>query len=103
MGAPTGNQNAYARAEFRDAVRKIVARDDWKRLNKIAEKLVSLAEQGEGWAIKEFAERIDGKAVQMLANPDGSNLIPTSLEVALVKAVSRTAGESGGSPADGQI
>lgn len=44
---------------------------DPKRLRRIAEKLVKSAEAGEPWAIKEIAERIDGKATQMIgSDPD---------------------------------
>ena len=43
-------------------------------LRKIAERVVESALAGDKDAIKEIAERHDGKAVQSIAGPDGENL-----------------------------
>jgi hypothetical protein len=40
---------------------------DEKRLRRIAEKLVKLAEAGEPWAMRELVDRLDGKPVQAIA------------------------------------
>jgi hypothetical protein len=50
---------------FRDALRKRLfeAKDDMRRLDRIADELVKAAEAGNLIAIKEIADRIDGKAV----------------------------------------
>lgn len=36
------------------------------KLREVAEKLVSKAIEGEGWAIKEVADRVDGKPMQAI-------------------------------------
>ena len=80
MGAPVGNRNAVGQQDserpFRDAVRRAIAQDDGKRLRGAAEKLLDLAEAGEAWAVKELADRVDGKAKQQteLSGPDGGPL-----------------------------
>lgn len=62
-GAPEGNQNAKGRL-FSSALKRAIAQDDGKRLRAAAEKLLDLAEQGEPWAVKELADRLDGKSPQ---------------------------------------
>ena len=68
MGAPVGNKNAVGSQEterpFRDALRRAIAQEDGKRLRAAAERLLDLAAMGEAWAVKELAERMDGKAPQ---------------------------------------
>lgn len=74
-GNPSGR---VASKPFYDALHRAIAQDDAVRLRATAEKLLDLAAAGEGWAVKELAERLDGKAVQQidatLSNPDGSGL-----------------------------
>ena len=65
-GAPLGNQNAKGRI-FNDALRRAVAQDDGKRLRATAETLLTLASEGEAWAVRELADRLDGKVAQSLA------------------------------------
>lgn len=57
---------------FRDALRKRIAEasDDPRKLDRIAEKLLSLAESGDVPAIKEVADRLDGKVAQALIGGD---------------------------------
>jgi hypothetical protein len=43
------------------------------------EKLLDLAESGEPWAIKELADRLDGKSVQAHSAPDGGDLTITHI------------------------
>lgn len=64
MGAPFGNQNNLQNKPFRDAIDRACAQEDGKRLRGAAEKLLNLAEAGEPWAIKELADRVDGRAHQ---------------------------------------
>jgi hypothetical protein len=68
MGAPVGNRNAVGEQDserpFRDAVRRAIAQDDGKRLRGAAEQLLDLAAAGESWAVKELADRMDGKPKQ---------------------------------------
>lgn len=71
MGAPVGNQNAKKVKPFADAINRAIAQDDGKRLREIAEKLLTMAADGEIAAIKELADRTDGKAIQAIAgDPD---------------------------------
>lgn len=72
MGAPIGNKNAAgeqaSEKPFRDALRRILSQDaDGKRLRRIADKLVTMAEKGEAWAMREFADRMDGKSHQSVS------------------------------------
>jgi hypothetical protein len=64
MGAPVGNKNAAKAKLFYDALRRVMARDDWKLLHAAAEKLGQAAADGEPWAIQEVANRFDGKPAQ---------------------------------------
>lgn len=85
-GAPIGNQNAAKSRMFYDKLRLVLTQNP-ERLRKIAEELVSKAEQGEAWAIKELIDRVDGKAHQAVAleNSDGSPLL-TGIQVTFVKS-----------------
>jgi hypothetical protein len=55
--------------EFADAVRLVVSEDDGsgknrRKLRRLAEKLYELALAGEGWAMCQIADRLDGKPAQ---------------------------------------
>lgn len=69
-----GNQEAKKRGkekQFRDALRmQIAAAEDGKKLRDIADKLLALALNGDMAAIKEVADRIDGKVPQGIAGID---------------------------------
>jgi len=74
MGAPVGNQNAVKEnRRWSEALNRAIAQDDGKRLRTAAEKLLDQAADGQAWAIKELADRLDGKSVQpsTLSGPDG--------------------------------
>ena len=61
-GTNKGKDKAFA-----DAVRIAVNREDGegrKQLNLLAEKLVDFALAGEGWAMQQIADRLDGKPAQ---------------------------------------
>lgn len=63
-GNPGGKPKDKA---FADAVRVAVNReepDGRKKLNALAEKLVDFAMAGEGWAMQQIADRLDGKPAQ---------------------------------------
>lgn len=79
MGAPLGNRNATKNKPFADAINRAIAQDDGKRLRDIAEKLLTMAAGGEIQAIKELADRTDGKAMQAIeaSGPEGG---PIQLE-----------------------
>lgn len=67
MGRPIGSINREK--PFNDALRTALKRDPL-RLRRIAEKLAEKAEQGDMAAIREIADRLDGKPVQMLDRRD---------------------------------
>jgi hypothetical protein len=78
-GAPVGNDNAARGAAFNGALRRQLAEagKDRERLLEIAEQLILKAESGDLQAIKEVADRLDGKAPQAITGPDGG---PMQLE-----------------------
>jgi len=63
-GAPIGNKNAQKGQIWNDALRKAIVQDDGKRLRASVEQLLNLASKGEPWAIKELADRLDGRPKQ---------------------------------------
>ena len=63
-GAPVGNRNAAHDKPATDALRRAIAQDEGKRLRGAVEKLLSLADAGEPWAVKELFDRTDGKPHQ---------------------------------------
>jgi hypothetical protein len=74
MAAPIGNTNAAKGRMFYDKLRKCLVQHP-ERLDRIVDQLVTQAELGESWAVKEIIDRLDGKAVQVLENGDGSPLL----------------------------
>jgi len=67
MGRPIGSVNREK--PFNDALR-IALRGDPLRLRRIAEKLATLAEEGDLAAIRELADRLDGKPAQVIDRRD---------------------------------
>ena len=66
-GAPLGNDNGARGAEFREAVRRALARSAGsvgKGLDKLCDQLIVAAGSGEQWAMQMVADRLDGKAAQ---------------------------------------
>lgn len=47
-----------------DALRRAIAQDNGKKLRGAVDKLLTLAEAGEPWAVKELFDRTDGKPHQ---------------------------------------
>lgn len=86
MAAPIGNQNAAKGKLWNDALRRAIAQDDRDRVRKAIDKLLDMAAEGEAWAIKELADRLDGKAhqSQSLENADGTPLL-AGIQVTFVK------------------
>ena len=85
VGAPIGNKNATKNKPFLDAMRRALAQNPQKIVRTV-DKVLDQAEAGEAWAVKEVADRLDGKAVQAttLEDADGNSIV-TSLEVRFVK------------------
>lgn len=75
-GGQPGNNNAGKSRPFAEAINRAIAQDDGKRLRAIAESLLTKAAEGDISAIKEFADRVDGKVMQQIeANVTGSVII----------------------------
>ena len=98
-GGQSGNTNSVRGQLFRDQLRRVFAQDP-HRLRNIAEKLITKAEEGEPWAVRELMDRIDGKAVQAMtvANEDGSPLL-AGIRVEFVRPGATSAPQA--APADG--
>ena len=84
-GGQVGNQNAAKSRMFYDKLRLVLVQEP-HRLRSIAEQLVSQAEAGEPWAIKEIIDRVDGKAIQAttIENAVGSPLLG-GIQVTFIK------------------
>jgi hypothetical protein len=69
-GGQPGNNNATKGKPWRDAIdRALAAReksrvDGKKALDELAEQLLVAVANGEGWAVKELGDRLDGKPAQ---------------------------------------
>jgi hypothetical protein len=63
-GAPFGNNNAIKNKLWSDTLRRAIAQDRGDRVRQAAERLLDEAAKGEPWAIKELADRLDGRSVQ---------------------------------------
>jgi len=84
-GAPLGNQNARKGKSWLDALKAEIAIDDGARLQKAACQLLNKAADGDLSAIKELADRLDGKAIQantLAAQID--SVMPTNIQVRFV-------------------
>lgn len=87
MAAAKGNQYAAKGRRFASIIAKRL--DELKAWEKIADALVCKAMDGDMQAIKEIADRIDGKAKESIdiSNEDGSMANRTIDEKALSKEV----------------
>jgi len=66
-GAPVGNQNAAKAKRWREAILRALSRSAGSipaGLDKAADQLVSLAMEGDKWALDHIADRLDGKPKQ---------------------------------------
>lgn len=83
-----GNKNSgsWSMKPFRDALRMELANagDDHKALRMIASALIVKASEGDMQAIKELADRIDGKVPQAIVGDDDHDAISV---VATIKRV----------------
>lgn len=87
-GAQPGNKNAHKGRMWHDALRKAIAQDDGLRLRKAAETLLDKAADGEGWAIREIADRLDGKpfqSVELVGDPNNPLQVENSTRPQLTK------------------
>jgi hypothetical protein len=64
-GAPLGNKNSSKNNRlFAETIKRIVTQSEGEVVRKVAEALILKAQDGDMTAIKEFADRVDGKALQ---------------------------------------
>jgi hypothetical protein len=64
-GAPENNQNSSKNNRlWAETIKRAVTQSDADRLRRIAEALLSKAEEGDMSAIKEMGDRLDGKPAQ---------------------------------------
>jgi hypothetical protein len=85
--------NPKAEKIWADAVQRAVKRrlenEDGKpqKIERLADKLVDFAMEGNGWAFKEIGERLDGKAPQAIKHSgDPDHPVVTTIERVIVKA-----------------
>lgn len=87
MAAPEGNQNARKGADWRQALKRALARHGngtyHDGLEKLAAKYVKAAEKGEAWALKDIGDRFDGRPAQSV-DLSGEVNIPLSGTVKFV-------------------
>lgn len=77
-GAPLGNKNSTkSKRLFGETIKRIVHQSEGKIAEKIAWALINKASEGDIGAIKEFADRVEGKAVATneLTGADGGDVI----------------------------
>ena len=87
----SGNPGGRGTAKpFLDVLNRAIAQDDGKRLRTCAENLLTLAANGEAWAVQMLADRLDGKPKQQteVTGADGAPLL-TSIAIELVRASTR--------------
>jgi len=69
-GAPLGNNNASKGKRWSQAIDRALEKRSpsgmIKAMDELAEKLLAAAEAGEGWALKELGDRIEGKPAQSM-------------------------------------
>ena len=78
MAAAIGNQYAAKGKQWQMAIERALDRrgaaDRREALNELAEVLLTKCDAGEGWALKELGDRLDGKAPQAITGADGGDL-----------------------------
>lgn len=86
MAAPKGNQYAAKGRRFASVIAKRI--DELKAWDKLADALVTKALDGDMQALKEVADRIDGKAKESidLSSEDGT-MSPTRIVIEAASAI----------------
>ena len=77
MAAPLGNQNAKRAKLWTDAIKRALARTapEGDRtvqagLDRLADRLVEAAGNGDQWALREIGDRVEGKPAQVIVGDD---------------------------------
>ena len=68
-GAPLGNKNATKTKVWSDAIRRAVMQG--KKLDSLANAIITAAEGGDIAALKEIGDRLEGKVSQTISGEDG--------------------------------
>ena len=88
MGRPIGSVNREK--PFTDALRVALLSGGGRRLRIIADKLAEKAGQGDIQAIREIADRLDGKPAQAIERGDVSiEAVPDDVLLAIIRGGSR--------------
>lgn len=84
MGRPAGAQNKDK--PFRDALRMelVAAGEDHKALREVARSLIAAAQAGDMQAIKELADRVDGKVPQAVVGDDEQDAVKVLQQIEYV-------------------
>ena len=69
MPAPIGNKNAVKNKIWSDAIRRAVLQG--KKLDSLANAIITAAEGGDISALKEIGDRLEGKVTQSISGEDG--------------------------------
>lgn len=84
-GAPLGNQNAKQGAEWRSAIKRALSRrsgENWRKgLDELADRYIEAAALGDAWALKDIADRLDGKPKQSVDVEGGIDHVVRNLVV----------------------
>lgn len=82
----SGNPEGYKpNKPFIEALNRAIKQEDGKRLRQAAEMLLDAAAAGEQWAIKELADRTDGKPNQSVdSNTTLSGVLHSKVELVVV-------------------
>jgi hypothetical protein len=70
-GGQPGNTNATKSKPWADAIRRAVVQNNGEKLNRLADKLIACALEGDMAAMREIGDRLDGKAAQVITGEDG--------------------------------
>lgn len=89
-----GHKHGAKSRLFDGALKRAIAQDDGKRLRAAAEKLLDLASEGEPWAVRELADRLDGKSIAAVEVTDSRDIKDlTTNELLALVAAERARGE----------
>ena len=75
-GNPEGNKK---QRRFLAALERAMRSDDGAKLRAAAEKLLDCAAGGEPWAIRELADRLDGKPIPIIDVGDGDGSVAIAI------------------------
>lgn len=87
-GAPEGNKNSIkSNRLFSETIKRMVTQSEGEVVRRIATALIEKASDGDLGAIKEFADRLEGKSIATteISGIDGAD-IPLSIGIKFVSA-----------------